>query len=157
MYRCSLISIDCFMFSDHIHLIAVRALTPAYFTPRLIRSLIFPTWVMAFVILNDSRNKSTVMRSHWVRFFFSFLWNHPSQLCQQSTCSWDSDSWSWIQAPVNQHETDQFLPQEDLPATKMDTLSFQYPGLIIFWLTGAHILVLCWCPAAFPNSASWHL
>lgn len=53
--------------------------SPADFTS-LILSLIFLTWVMAFVIPNDSRNKSTVMRSHWVLFFFPFLWNHPSQL-----------------------------------------------------------------------------
>ncbi len=67
-------------------------LTPAYFTPSLILSLILLTWVMAFVIPNDSRNKFTVMRSHWVRgFFFSFseITLHSSV---QSTCSWDSDS-----------------------------------------------------------------
>lgn len=46
---------------------------PCLLHPRLIRSLTFSTWVMAFVILNDSRNKSTVMRSHWVRFFFFFF------------------------------------------------------------------------------------
>lgn len=126
---------------------------PSHPTASLILSLIFLTWVMAFVIPNDSRNKSTVMRSHWVPlFFFSFLWNHPSQLRTINLRS-ETQTGTWIWAPVNQHETDQFPRQEDLPATKMDTLYFRaclFPfsstqRFIISWLTGAHILSSCWC------------
>ena len=86
----------------------------------LILSLIFPTWVMAFVIPNDSRNKSAVMRSHWVRFFLSLKSPFTARHSQPVP---ETQTGSCIRAPVNQQETDQFLPREDLPAAKMDTLS----------------------------------
>ncbi len=118
--------------------------TPASFTTSLILSLIFPTWVMALVIPNDSRNKSAVMRSHWVGFFlslkspFTATYNQPVPRTQTGF---------WIGAPVNQRETHQFLPppcsQNGHPVLLSISVFFQYPRLIIFWLSGAHILASC--------------
>ena len=128
----------------------------------LILSLIFPTWVMAFVIPNDSRNKSTVMRSHWVSFFLSLKSPFTAPHSQPVP---ETQTGSCIRAPVNQQETDQFLPREDLPAAKMDTLSswacvvfFQYPRLyylLTHWSSYPGLVLMP--PAMFPNSALWHL
>ena len=143
-------------FSDQIHLITVRARPTTHSTPRprlapprpsLILSLIFPTWEMAFVIPNDSRNKSTVMRSHWVRFFLSLKSPFTAPRCQPVP---QTRTRSRIWALVNRSETDQFLPGVAPPAARMGALSFmffffffQYPRLIIFWVSGAHILTSC--------------
>lgn len=93
---------------------------PPYISPSLVLSLIFPTWVMAFVIPDDSRNKSTVMRSHWV--IFSFLCNHPSQLLTanlflrlrlgpgSSQPAWNRSIPSWGRPPCSQNGHPVLLP-----------------------------------------------
>lgn len=75
---------------------------------------------MAFVIPNDSRNKSAVMRSHWGFYLFIFF---PS-LKSPFTASYDqpvpeTQTGSWVEAP----EIDSFL-LEDLPAAQSDALFF---------------------------------
>jgi len=118
------------------------------FTQCLILSLIFVTWVMAFVIPNDSRNKSAVMRSHWALLFFFSFSEITLRSSIQSTSSWVSGfapgpelQWTSVK------QINSFL-LEDLPLAKMDGMFFwaclllsQYPRLIISWLTGAHILL----------------
>ena len=75
---------------------------------------------MVFVIPNDSRNKSAVMRSHWILFSFFFRENHPSQL-RTVNLFLKPRLGSVFKAPMNQYEADQLLPQGDLPATEIVT------------------------------------
>lgn len=121
---------------------------PAYSTLSLILSLIFLTWVMTLVITNDSRNKSTVMRSHWT-LFFSFLWNHPSQLrtinlfLKLGVGSGSKLQWTSVKL-INSFLEKTFLQPKWKPCPSEHVwVFFQYPRLIISWLTGAHILVSC--------------
>lgn len=100
-------------------LLSAHPPTPAHSTPSTILSFILLPWVMAFVIPNDSRNKSTVMRSHYVPFFpfpFAEITLHSSV---QSTCFSNSD---WALHLSSSEPAWNKLPPEDLPAAKMDTL-----------------------------------
>lgn len=136
MCRCSLLSMDYLMIDpvfrsnplDYCQGPVCHPSHPSLLTPSLILSLIFPTWVMALVIPNDSRNKSAVMRSHWVRFFLSLKspftapYNHPVP---------ETQAGFGIRAPANQRETDQFLPppcsQNGHPVLLSISLVFFFP------------------------------
>lgn len=75
--------------SDQTCLITIRAQQHPSAHPcilHFILSLVLVTWVMAFVIPNDSWNESTVMRSRW--HLFSEITLHTSV---QSTCLWKPD------------------------------------------------------------------
>lgn len=103
-------------FSDQMHLITIRALLHRVSRPQ--RTPLHPstTWVMAFVIPNDSRNKSTIMRSHWLLFFFlksPFTVLNSQPVSESQTVF--KLQWTSVKHPP---------PTGDLPAAKMDSVSF---------------------------------
>lgn len=136
---------------------------PLLSSPRLSSSLIFLTWVMAFVIPNDSRNKSTVMRSHWVLFFFFFfLWNHPSQLrtvnlfLRLRLGPGSELQWASVKQ-INSFLGKTFLQPKWTPCPSEHVCFFPISKTYYFlthWSSYPGLMLML--PATFPNSALWH-